>query len=89
MADRSKGRFRRKPDQDEREESIESLARGAPPNPRWFVPVMLGLMIVGLIWVVTYYLTAAQYPVAAWGNWNLVAGFAFIIVGFLMTTRWR
>lgn len=58
-------------------------------NPGWFVPVMLGLMIIGLLWVVTFYITGEQYPVEAWGFWNLGAGFAFILAGFAMTTRWR
>ena len=80
---RGKKRSRRSQDPAER------VARGPAPNPRWFVPVMLTLMIIGLLWVVTYYLTAARFPVEAWGNWNLVAGFAFVIAGFLMTTRWR
>lgn len=65
------------------------VAKAATGNPRWFVPLMLGLMIIGLLWVVTYYLTAGRFPVQAWGNWNLAAGFAFIIAGFLMTTQWR
>lgn len=58
-------------------------------NPSWYVPVMLGLMIIGLLWVVVHYLTQGEFPVKAWGNWNLVAGFGFIIAGFLMTTNWR
>lgn len=58
-------------------------------NPPWFVPVMLGLMIIGLVWVVTFYVTSQRYPVPSWGNWNLGAGFAFILVGFAMTTRWK
>lgn len=58
-------------------------------NPPWFVPVMLGLMLIGLVWVVTFYITKQQYPVASWGMWNLGAGFAFILVGFAMTTRWK
>lgn len=64
-------------------------AKTLPPNPTWFVPVMVGLMVIGLLWVVTYYLTAGQFPVGAWHNWNLAIGFAFMIAGFLMTTRWR
>ena len=58
-------------------------------NPSWFVPVMLGLMLVGLVWVVTFYITEQQYPVEAWGMWNLGAGFALILAGFAMTTRWK
>lgn len=71
---------------------------GPKPNPPWFVPVMLGLMLLGLVWIVVYYLTQGQYPLPTlslgggeWtpGNWNLVIGFAFVMAGFLMTTRWR
>ena len=62
----------------------------AKPNPRWFVPVMIGLMLLGLVWVVTYYISGAhEYPVPSIGRWNLGAGFAFMMAGFLMTTRWR
>ena len=60
------------------------------PNPRWFAPVMIGLMLIGLVWVVTYYISGHhEYPVPQIGRWNLGAGFAFMMAGFLMTTRWR
>lgn len=58
-------------------------------NPSWFVPVMLGLMILGLVWVVTFYITQEQYPIQSWGRWNLGAGFALMMAGFAMTTRWK
>lgn len=64
-------------------------SRKVTANPAWYVPVMLGLMIIGLLWIVTYYLTAAEFPVRSWGNWNLGAGFGLIITGFLMTTNWH
>ena len=58
-------------------------------NPAWFVPVMLGLMLVGLFWVVTFYVTATDFPIPKIGYWNLVIGFSLMISGFMMTTRWR
>lgn len=64
--------------------------RGPRPTPRWWVPVMLGLMIAGLVWIVVYYLSgSAQLPVPQIGAWNLAAGGGLILVGFVMTTRWR
>ncbi|WP_245851767.1 cell division protein CrgA [Mobilicoccus massiliensis] len=66
-----------------------ATASGPKPNPSWYVPLMLGLMIIGLVWIVVFYLTAGSFPVEAWGNWNLAAGFGLIIAGFLMTTNWR
>lgn len=62
---------------------------GPKPNPRWFVPVMLGLMLVGLVWVVVFYVTETRFPVPGIGNWNLVVGFSLVLAGFAMTTRWR
>jgi hypothetical protein len=59
------------------------------PNSRFFLPVMIGLLVIGLAWIVTYYVTQAKYPVPDIENWNLVAGFGILLVGFGMTTRWR
>lgn len=59
-------------------------------NPPWFVPLMLGLMLVGLLWVVTFYVSPnGSYPIPNIGYWNLGIGFALMISGFMMTTRWR
>ena len=64
--------------------------KNTAPNPRRFVPLMLGLMVVGLLWVVTYYISGVhQYPIPALGRWNLGVGFGLMLSGFLMTTRWR
>ncbi|MCL3860777.1 cell division protein CrgA [Actinotalea sp. K2] len=57
-------------------------------NPPWLVPTMLTLMIVGLIWIVVTYVTRTEWPLPI-GNWNLAIGFAFVIAGFSLTTRWR
>ncbi|MEZ2390934.1 cell division protein CrgA [bacterium RCC_150] len=59
------------------------------PNPVWYKPVMFGLMIIGLLWIITYYITSGQLPIAAWASWNILAGFGIAIAGFLMTTGWR
>lgn len=60
-----------------------------PTSPTWWAPVMVGLMVLGLIWVVVFYITREQYPVPQLGRWNLGVGFAFMMAGFMMTTRWR
>jgi hypothetical protein len=59
------------------------------PSPRWFAPVMVGLLLIGLCWVVIYYLSQSKYPIPDAGNWNLVAGFGVLLLGFGMLTRWR
>ena len=62
---------------------------GAAPNPVWFKPIMLGLMLVGLVWIIVFYLSGQAFPIPNIGPWNLAIGFGIAFVGFLMTTRWR
>lgn len=59
------------------------------PLPTWYKAIMFGLMIVGLIWIVIYYLTMGVAPIPQAGGWNIAFGFGIACVGFLMTTRWR
>lgn len=63
--------------------------RGSKQSPRWWAPVMVALMVLGLVWVIVYYVSQGRYPVPPLGAWNLVAGFSITLVGFGMTTRWR
>ena len=59
------------------------------PNPVWFKPVMFGFMLVGLAWIIVFYVSQGAYPIADLGSWNILIGFGIAFVGFLMTTRWR
>jgi hypothetical protein len=50
---------------------------------------MVAVMLVGLVWVVVYYLSQAAYPIPQLGAWNLAVGFGLILGGFGMTAGWR
>ena len=63
--------------------------RANGPTPQWYKYVMFGLMVVGLLWIITFYVTQGQFPFPELGNWNILSGFGIAIVGFLMTLRWR
>jgi hypothetical protein len=59
-------------------------------SPRWLVPTMLGCLLFGLAWIALFYITDGSTPVQSFlGDWNLVAGFGFIIVGVGLSTKWR
>jgi hypothetical protein len=59
-------------------------------SPRWLVPSMLFCLLFGLAWIALFYITGGTTPVQSFlGDWNLVAGFAFIIVGVGLSTKWR
>lgn len=60
-----------------------------PTNPI-YVAVFLGLMLVGLAWLVVNYLAVDYIPwMAALGPFNFLIGFSLIVIGLLMTMRWR
>lgn len=59
------------------------------PSPLWYKVVMFGLMIIGLLWIIVYYMSSQQFPVPQLGSWNIMLGFGIAMVGFLMTTRWH
>ena len=67
----------------------EFTPKPVPVSPAWWAPVMVGLMVVGLVWVVVFYISSEQYPIPSLGRWNLGIGFALMLAGFGMTTRWR
>jgi len=53
-------------------------------------PTIVVCLVLGLAWIVTYYLSNGSIPgISSLGAWNLVIGFAFIIAGVTLSTRWR
>ncbi|GAB2645717.1 cell division protein CrgA [Gordonia jinhuaensis] len=71
----------------------------AGPSSAIYVSAMLGLMLIGLVWLIVFYLVAtptslgadgkALYWMYSLGAWNFLIGFGFMVVGLLMTMRWR
>ncbi len=58
-------------------------------SPRWLAPVMLAAFLLGLAWIVVYYITQTKYPIPNLGAWNMGIGFVFVGIGFSLATRWR
>ena len=58
-------------------------------SPRWLVPLMIACFVLGLLWVVVYYVTQTEYPISGIGLWNMGIGFGLIIVGFILSTQWK
>ena len=59
-------------------------------SPPWVAPVMVALFLIGIAWLVTFYITGGDMPgLRALGNWSLLVGFGFIIGGFALSTQWR
>jgi hypothetical protein len=57
---------------------------------RWVAPTMVTLLVVGLLWIVIYYVARDDIPVMNdLGGWNLVIGMGLITGGFITATQWR
>lgn len=60
-------------------------------NPAWLVPLMVAMFVIGLLWIVVFYLTPNSIPVMKDLNnlENILVGFGFIGIGFFLATKWR
>jgi len=54
---------------------------------RWVAPLMVGFFVVGLAWIVVYYIASSVMPIQ--GNINLIIGFGLLGAGFITATRWK
>jgi hypothetical protein len=58
----------------------------------WVAPTMVGLMVLGVAWLVTGYLSQYNFPgMHAMGGeaGNLLEGFALLVAGLGLATQWR
>jgi hypothetical protein len=63
-------------------------------NPAWFLPVTLTFLVVGLVWIMVYYISQTVYPLGSGtpinlGAGNIIVGFGLMMVGFGLLTRWK
>ncbi len=68
--------------------------RQLAPSPTWY-PVTMGIvLLLGLAYLVVYYLTQSgtdpRVPLMGdLGAWNFAIGFGVMLVGLVMAVRWR
>lgn len=84
-----KSRIRKKKKDNRPLQEVEVVNPLELESPRWLAPVMVGSFLIGLAWIVTFYISQTLYPIPDIGAWNMVIGFSFIAVGFSLATRWR
>jgi uncharacterized integral membrane protein len=91
-----KSKVRKKTDFTVRSVSRTPVKVKAGPSSVWFVALFVGLMLIGLLWLLVFQLgaTGADVPsmlmwMAKWGPWNYLIAFAFMITGLLLTMLWH
>lgn len=56
----------------------------------WVAPVMVACFVLGLAWIVTFYLAGQSVPgMSALGNWNILIGMGLMVIGFIVSTQWE
>ncbi|WP_422115645.1 cell division protein CrgA [Brachybacterium sp. UNK5269] len=60
----------------------------AGQNPAWLAPTAVTLLIIGLLYLVTYYLSSGMLPLPI-GDWNLAVGFGVLMVGGGILMFWK
>lgn len=57
---------------------------------RWVAPTMITLLLLGLAWIIAFYLVGDSLPLLGdLGGWNLVIGMGLVTSGFIVATRWK
>lgn len=61
----------------------------ASPTPLWYRVIMFALVVLGILWIMTFYITESRYPVGPIGMWNIGIGVGMMMLGMIMMTRWK
>ena len=70
--------------------SRAARARAAEPSPRWYAALMVALMLIGLLWIVVYYVAGDKIGfMVSLHAWNFAIGFGGMVAGLIMSMRWR
>lgn len=56
---------------------------------RWIAPVMVACFLIGLLWIVTWYIAPTNPLMNSLAGWNVGIGFVFIAIGFFLSTKWQ
>lgn len=89
-----KSKVRKKSDAPGRAEALQAATRQLPPSPTWYPIVMAVVLLLGLAYLVVYYLTNSGTDprigfMASLGAWNFAVGFGVMLLGLIMAVKWR
>ncbi len=71
--------------------AASTVAKRKGPSPTWYPFVMVALMLLGLAYIVVYYIANERVPVMKdiGAAWNFAIGFGLMVLGLGMAVRWR
>lgn len=73
----------------------EAAAVKRRPSPTWVPALAVAFVVIGIAWLVTYYLTQGFFDVnwlstlADLKYWNLAIGFGFLVASLGVFSKWH
>lgn len=65
-------------------------AKKKKPSPRWVPILAVALIVIGILYLVTYYLWQQDIEfMQDLGYWNLAIGFSMLVASLGVLTQWR
>ena len=62
----------------------------APSSRRWVPPVFITVGLLGVAWLITYYVAGQYIPfMTLLGNWNILIGMGGMAAAFGIATLWK
>jgi hypothetical protein len=62
----------------------------APGSRRWVPPTFITVGLLGVAWLITYYIAGQYIPfMSALGNWNILIGMGGMAAAFGLATLWK
>ena len=89
-----KSKVRKKPESTIRAQALVPATSELRPSPTWWPIAMAVILLLGLAYLVVYYLTnSGTNPHIPFmgdiGGWNFAVGFGVMLLGLIMAVRWR
>ena len=85
-----KSKVRKKTEPTLRTSTLAPSGHDVRPSPRWYPIVMAAILVLGLAWIVVYYLAGSSVPLMKdLGAWNFAVGFGLMVIGLGMAVRWH
>lgn len=65
-------------------------AKDPTVSGRWVAPTMVVLLLLGLAWIIVYYLAGDDLPLFKdLDGFNLLVGMGLVTSGFILATKWH
>lgn len=67
-----------------------SPRKAALENRAWVAPTFITVGLLGVLWLVVYYIASPYIPfMADLGGWNVLIGMGLMTASFALATQWK